>query len=146
MVNVKVHNWPHLDISDKANGFAWNAACEAFWRDIQEVARELWPGYDVTVYSEGRMGGWAVVSGLPDVDEWNGHLVAKWGKFSRICGLMIKDLTDPAYLLEEIEANRWNEPGAEQYNFLERADGATVCISEMKAQAIEAGFGPVVRY
>ena len=146
MVNVKAYHWPHLDVSDKASGFAWDAACETFWRDVQEVARELWPGYDVTVYSEGRMGGWAVVSGLPDVDEWNGHLVAKWGKFSRICGLMIKDLTDPAYLLEEIEANRWNEPGAEQYNFLERADGATVCISEMKAQAIEAGFGPVVRY
>ncbi len=79
------------------------------------------------------------------VDEWGSRLVTKWNKFQCLCEELIKDLTNPAYLLEEIEANRWNEPGAEQYNFLERADGATVCISEMKAQAIEAGFGPVVR-
>ena len=48
-------------------------------------------------------------------------------------------------VFEDIAANEWAKPGAELYNFIDTKDGKTQCIADLKAEAISAGFAPVVR-
>lgn len=137
------------DTFEKATGFAFDTAQERFWEDAQETAEYhlgTLPGAGkIKVYSAGRSSGHLIVDGLPPVEEWNAITVNAWGRF-------VKDIKDHIsyhcgtdMILEDILSNRWNEEGAERYNFLDKRDGKTRCISEMKAQAIAAGFGPVVR-
>ena len=69
--------------------FTW--ACESGWDRMQEDAREIFgylfpddpPNERLKTYSLGRSGGWAYVEGLPDLDEWDAVLLAKWRKFAK---------------------------------------------------------------
>lgn len=132
------------DQFEKAKELAFNAAQLQFWEGAQETA-ELHLGNAVTVYQEGRSGGHLIVEGLNDVETWNAILVSAWGRFVSAIESKIAELCETERTKENILANRWNEPGAEAYNFMDRKDGSTVCLSEMKVQAYAAGFGPVVR-
>ncbi len=122
---------------------AWDSAARSFWEQIGETVAEIFPG--CKAYSEGRSEGWLVVEGLPDVESWNGAMVAKWGKLVRIVREDIKYRSAPDTVLEDIETNEWFKPGAELYNFIDSAEGETRCIADLKASAVAAGFGPVVR-
>ena len=144
MVNVKVYHWPILDVSEKAAQFAWESQQDRFWEEVEDAAREIWH-HTIKVYSAGHGGGYAVVSGLHNVESWDAIDVAKWSRFEKWCKMEIEYLTNKEELLDLIEANRWNEEGAEEFNFFDSPDGETICISEMKLAAIEAGFGPVIR-
>lgn len=97
------------------------------------------------VYSDGRSGGWLIVEGLPDVTTWNAVQFGKWRKFARLIRAEIRDLLSFEQTADNIEANNWHQTGAELYNFIDRKDGTHACLSEMKAAARAAGFGPVVR-
>lgn len=111
MVNVKVHgmygaDWAELgrrvEEEEGADGFAawfeaWTdadeygngmepwfaAACEMGFDMLQQYAEEIWPAYAVKVWPAGRSGGWAVVEGLPDVDDWDAVMLAKWARFEK---------------------------------------------------------------
>lgn len=107
MVNVKVYDHyrqSHVDavraedgIDDPAftleyveaadaNGHWLDAACSDGWEMLQADATDyFWPEYRgrVKVYSGGRCGGWAVVSGLPDVEAWDALMVNKWARFAK---------------------------------------------------------------
>lgn len=39
--------------------------------------------YHVQVYSEGRQGGWCVVHGLPDIEEWDAIALGRWARFAK---------------------------------------------------------------
>lgn len=54
-------------------------------------------------------------------------------------------LLETATVEEDILANDWLKPLSERYNFIDRKDGTTACIADLKAQAIAQGFGSVVR-
>jgi len=59
----------------------------------------------LSIEQEGRSGGWAVVDGLPDVDEWDAILLARWRKFERIA----REITEgvPFQMLASIYLNHW---------------------------------------
>lgn len=44
----------------------------------------LFPDDRVKLWQEGRSGGWVVVDGLPDIEEWDAVRLARWRKFERI--------------------------------------------------------------
>lgn len=151
-VCVKVRKTPSIDKiqehfkcsekqAEKAAGYAWEMACRIFWEDVEELAKELLG--NVTAYSAGRSNGWLIVKGLPDIASWDAIQLAKWRKFEKTV------LNDVEYLMswdqwtDNIEANKWHLDGSEYFNFFNQND-QTVCIAELKQQAIEAGFGPVV--
>lgn len=155
-INVKVHRMPwtdetiaehfkcSADVAQQAARFSFEAAQEQFWEDAKEQAAEIF-GAGVKVYSGGRSGGWLEVDGLSDVESWDAIAVSAWARFNAWARQAIEYLTSWDYHREAIEANRWAEEGAEEYNFYHDKAGATHCISEEKAKAIAAGFGPVVR-
>jgi hypothetical protein len=66
----------------------------------------------VTVEREGRSGGWAVVDGLPDIEEWDAILLARWRKFERIA----RDIADsiPFQMLASIYMNDFEAWADEQ--------------------------------
>lgn len=39
--------------------------------------------YHVQVYSEGRSGGWCVVHGLPEIEEWDAIALGRWARFEK---------------------------------------------------------------
>jgi len=129
---------------ERATGYAWDSARELFWESAGNLAAEIL-GEAATVYSAGRSGGWLAVHGLPPVETWDAVAVARWAKFARAIRAEMEDRAAADAVREEIEANGWAKPGAELYNFTDGPDGKTVCLADLKAQAIAAGFGAVVR-
>ena len=128
--------------AEKASEFAWQSACEQFWREMPETVSEIFPG--AKCYSDGRSSGWLVVTGLPEVESWDAVMVGKWAKLVKIVAAEIDYLKSDGYVLGEIEANQWAKPGAELYNFIDD-NGKTQCLADLKAAAIAAGYGAVVR-
>ena len=154
-LNVKCHSFPSGDDvtahfkcepedGERAAGFAWDHACEMFWEQIQELA-EFHLGSGVEAYGEGRCSGWLVVHNLPDVETWDAVRVSAWGRFALDVKKDIAFRVSSEAVFEDIEANAWYKPHAEKFNFINRADGPPVCIADLKADAIAAGFGAVVR-
>jgi hypothetical protein len=140
--DISEHFGCDLETAERAGEFWFESAQESFWNTIPDVVSEIFPGCEC--YSEGRSGGWLVVHGLPEVESWDAVMLGKWSKLCRIVRDEIKYLCSREYMLEDIEDNQWAKPHAERFNFLDR-NGETVCIADLKAQAIDAGFGPVVR-
>jgi len=154
-VNVKVYHYPSagpvmdsLDCSreqaDQAIQYAFTSAQERFWHEAApRIAREVF-GEGIEVYSAGRMAGWIIVDGLPSLETWGEELLEDWQTFKNGIEAELDHLASEEYTLDMVESNSWYEPGAEQYNFIDR-DGQTVCLSEMKKQARADGYGPVIR-
>lgn len=147
-VNVKSYrqNWTtdtieaHFDceesVAEKAAEYAFTMACEVFWEDVQEAAdHHLGAGYKV--WQEGRSGGWLVVDGLPDIDSWDAILVSKWGRFEKSVRAEVDYRLSWDVIREDIEANEWAKPYAEQYNFIDTPKG-TVCVADIEAAAAKA--------
>jgi len=155
-VNVKVYNcgFDNDDIANhfkcdertaaQAGQFAWDSACQLFWEQAPDTAVEIL-GAGVEVYSAGRSGGWLVVEGLADLESWDAVMVAKWGRFERAIKAEVKYRMSWDVIREDIEANRWAKVGAEMYNFIDTRNGEAKCIVDLKQQAVEAGFEPVIR-
>jgi hypothetical protein len=153
-VNVKVQKFPSLDLeerfgcseeqAEKAGQFAFEAACQRFWEEVDDIAREIF-GKHVKVYSEGRSGGWAVVNGLDSIEEWDAVMLGKWHKFENTLKKEVEYLTSKDYVLQEIEANEWYKDGSEEYNFYEFKDGHSESIPDLKKKAADAGFAAVIR-
>lgn len=57
-------------------------AAESGFEDAENDAIDIFP-QSVKIYGEGRSGGWLVVHGLPDVDEWDAIALARWRRFER---------------------------------------------------------------
>jgi len=73
------------------------------------------------------------VKGLPSVehDAWEGLLGEEWDALKRACDEEMAYLAKADTVMESIEANRWAEDGAEEYNFLDTA-GGTVAMPDIK--------------
>lgn len=137
------------DIFEKATTYAFETVQERFWKEAQDIAEHhfahLHRAGKVKVYSAGRSGGHLIVDGLPPVEEWNAIEVSAWGRFCNEVQDNIAYHCQSDTILENILSNRWNEEGAEPYNFIEGEYGKIICKSAMKAEARAAGFGPVIR-
>jgi hypothetical protein len=138
-INVKVRNlnWPIAEelgvseeIAEQAGELALESAQVNFWNEAApDLASECLG--DVQVFSEGRQSGWLVVHGLDDFETWDAVQLAKWRKFEVGIRDLIRDLTDWQTVKENIEANRWAEPGARLYNWYEFEDGHSEAFPDM---------------
>jgi len=135
-INVKCYNFPSVDKiaahygkdegdADVLRVMEWlfESEQEAFWEMAKYDAIEAF-GH-VKVYSEGRSGGWLVVEGLKDFDDWDAIDLSKWRKFERwIKGAVPTDNADwLSSLVDTIDANEWlltteNEAEKERESFL----------------------------
>lgn len=140
-VNVKCYDFARgLDIAerfkcseavaDKAEQFAFDAACEGFWEDAKFSASERF-GSRAKVFSAGRSGGWLIVDGIGHPDDWDAVALARWRGFERDCRRVMEHYARADSVAEMIEANRWAEAGAEAYNFIDTAAGETRCVVDL---------------
>lgn len=74
--------WLAEHITDEHLDRTFWHVCEFGWEMLQSDAEEIF-GQKVTVEPAGRSGGWAVVRGLEDIEEWDAVALAKWRKFAR---------------------------------------------------------------
>lgn len=103
-VNVKVHTYfsDFGRLSDADAEMAEESAREAFWRDLNEIAADIF-GAGSAVYSEGRSGGWAVPVGpdgkgfTPERIEDDADLRLRCDSFARKAERMLADLV-PGYV------------------------------------------------
>lgn len=104
-VKVKVYGgWPypeqvvkHFGCSEaqaeQALEWAWDSAVSLFWENAQVLADDMLKSHfgEVEAFSAGRMGGWLVVAGLPDVETWDAISLAKWRSFERAIRADVED-------------------------------------------------------
>jgi len=133
--------------AEQAIQFAWESAQEAFWDDwtSEETIESYFPYIGAKAYGEGRSDGWLAVHNLPDVETWDAIMLSGWREFEKDVLADVKRCASKEQILDAIAANEWHKEGSERYNFCDTEDGKTVCIADLKQQAIAAGFGPVVR-
>jgi len=87
------YTWDWIDehLSDDEREYWCQWACTHELECATDYARELW-GNHVTVHTEGRSGGWAIVDGLnQDVDTWDAIAFSKWQRFERYCAALVDD-------------------------------------------------------
>lgn len=132
-------------VFNRAMEYAFETACQVFWEQAPEIVAGILGVMAKEVCRAGRSGGWLVVTGLPPIEEWDAVMLAKWRKTESTIRAMIKGLSEKERVKEDIIANEWNKPGAELYNFYERGNGEVVSIPDLKAGAIEQGYGPIIR-
>jgi hypothetical protein len=97
MVNVKVYGqlpdqdeesgmtleWAEAHLNESQIQGWWDLACDLGFQDAQDEAMQIF-GEHVKCYQQGRSGGWFVVEGLGDVDEWDAVMLNKWTKFAML--------------------------------------------------------------
>ena len=81
---------------------------ERFWEDAEDTARDIFGDKSLTVYSEGRSGGWLVVNGLPDIEYWDAIMLGKWRSLKVRLQNEIKHIGDFDDIIDLIEANGWH--------------------------------------
>lgn len=72
------------DVWDYPNGaftIADELARQVGWEDAHDLAYEVWGSSTVQVESSGRSGGWLIVRGLGDVEDWDAVELARWTRF-----------------------------------------------------------------
>jgi hypothetical protein len=86
--------WIEDNVSEDLLQARWENACEFEYECFEEWATtaedSLFPGDNVTLEVQGRSGGWIAVRGLPDLEDWDAVLLARWRKFERIA----RDIAD----------------------------------------------------
>jgi hypothetical protein len=125
-VNVKVHRslydlvlplpdtnphltreWIESHLSDDDLDWLFWHMCETEMEMIEQDAKEIF-GSHVTVEQEGRSGGWVIVVGLDDVDEWDAVALAKWRKFAKYARNIADGIPEQmVYCIELNEFEQW---------------------------------------
>jgi len=138
-LNVKAYHFTHPNTVQERFGcsreeaeqvlqWAFDLARAEFWEEAQEIAHKYNLG---KVYQEGRSGGWLVVS-MNDDDGWSEEEADNWQAFEEeIKALKVSQCSDEN-TLALIEANRWLETGARQYNFFLK-NGKAYCFVDLQA-------------
>lgn len=118
--------WTFLDAmpdNEIHNEHEW--CLEIGWERLQEIADEIFDT-PVRIYSEGRSGGWAVVHGLDDEEEWTEKDRAQIEQFARDARTTADDI--PYQTLSSIYYNRFQ-------SLMEKEEKeAKVFIADLEAQ------------
>lgn len=88
--------WVEARLAGDRNDSLFWIACEAQFEQAVTDAEEILGVRAEQVELDGRSGGWLVVTGLPDIEEWDAIQLAKWRKFERFA----RDLAD--YVMAEV--------------------------------------------
>ncbi len=110
--------WIEENISEDLLQGRWESACEGEfeylegWATSTEQGDSLFPDDRVKLWQEGRSGGWIVVDGLPEIEDWDAIRIARWRKFERIA----RDIADgiPFQVLSLIYINDYEWAKAEE--------------------------------
>lgn len=86
------HEWIEENVSDDEMSEWFYFACESGFEWLQDEASRIFDNYNVTVYSAGRSGGWAVVEGLPEIEEWDAIMLSKWKRFANVAEEVTDDI------------------------------------------------------
>jgi hypothetical protein len=73
------------------DGTWFEATCEDSWEMLGNDVEEIF-GPNVKLYAEGRSGGWAVIDGLADFEEWDAIDLAKWRRFEKYAHIYANDI------------------------------------------------------
>lgn len=84
------HDWIEENLPERTVQAFYDMALEGGWEQLQSEAEDIFG--DVKVYSDGRSGGWAVVTGLPDVESWDAIAVGRWARFEKIARAIAADM------------------------------------------------------
>lgn len=122
-VNVKVHGrledlrfpledapagltleWIRKSLSDEELDALFWRTCESEWEMLQQDAEEIF-GAGVEVNAGGRTGGWACVTGLSDISEWDAVMLAKWRRFARYARQTADGV--PEQMVYSLACNEW---------------------------------------
>lgn len=85
-----------VDYPNGAFAIAEQLARDIAWEDAHDEAYEVWGSKAVQIYSSGRSGGWLVVHGLGDVEDWDAIELARWTRFQRSIAA-IRDECDSSF-------------------------------------------------
>ena len=98
-------------------------AREVGWEQAKEWAYEVWGSDQVKVWSDGRSGGWLIVEGLGDVEDWDAIELSRWCRFA---GLVQETLDDMDYqFVWHLHVNVW-ERWLEMFTYQPIKKGVTV--------------------
>lgn len=90
----------------------FNTSAGWLLENLINEAKELFD-MDLDIFQAGRCGGWLEVVGLPDEEDWDEDLAAKWDKFEGMCEDTVDDW--PISTVENIYHNVYlEEEGSEQ--------------------------------
>src|SRR5215471_5642104 len=67
--------WIEENISEESLDWLFWHVCEFEFEYLADWAAEIFKGYRIRVERDGRSGGWAVVTGLPSLEEWDAVLL-----------------------------------------------------------------------
>ncbi len=82
-------DWIEEHLGDDGYSNYFQFACESEYEYLESWATGkdddgLFPDHSVRLKVEGRSGGWVAVDGLPELEDWDAILLARWRKFERI--------------------------------------------------------------
>jgi hypothetical protein len=98
-------DWIDAHLSDGLKNRFWEDICQDHYEFAKEQASEVF-SVPVTIYQEGRSGGWMIVQGLPeDVSEWDEGLRREWMEFAEIVKGTVADV--PRAYLTSIYMNEF---------------------------------------
>ena len=82
---------------------------EDFWDWTAQILLERGFDGDGEIYSAGRSGGWLIVDGVGEVEDWDATDCDRWGEFVGAIQDEVKWRTSKDTLLETIDTNEWLE-------------------------------------
>lgn len=98
---------------EHSGDWAFEAACQSNWEMLEADAQEVFDRWNVSIESAGRSGGWCVVRGLPDLDEWDAVLLGKWARFAKYARSLVDDV--PYQMAWIVGANTYEQWKADRH-------------------------------
>ncbi len=65
------------------DSYFWSACEWGVERLIEDATGDIFADYNIKLWQEGRSGGWLVVEGLPEIEDWDAIMLGKWHKFKK---------------------------------------------------------------
>lgn len=88
--------------------------CQNEWEMIEQDAEEIF-GKGTRLEQQGRSGGWACVTNLPDIENWDAVMLAKWRKFARYARQIADGIPEQmVYSIGSNEYEIWKDEQAEE--------------------------------
>jgi hypothetical protein len=101
------HDWIDANVEEDEMETVWHGVCEQGWESLEQEAKDIW-GKETKVFAEGRSGGWAIVEGLKDFEDWNAVDLAQWRRFEQYAKAVLSDI--PRSMLMDIYLNYYLPP------------------------------------
>ncbi len=123
-------------ITRRALGYYLDSCMEEIKEDAETDAAEVfgipWNRVEITMEQENEESGGVGVDNLSPVQYWDAVDLRKWQKFERWIKEGVSGMSSLESAVDMITANNWHMPGAQLYNFVDTANGGTLCLAAEK--------------